>query len=163
MAIMDAMAQEIVSMARSQCAQLGGAAAAAAGVSGQRPDSTAANIAEAVMGRDAWDTYKNSAYKSMKGPRAPEGSAATKERTQARNRKLGGTLVGWSLQHEPEHFAGQDTLWNMDHRLTWLPPNGDVTGAHLETLGNMISEAFHQHKRAVNDKKTNAAKKAAKK
>ena len=63
-------------------------------------------------------------------------------------------MVEWSLQHDPERFAGQDTLWNMDHILTWLPPNGDVTGEHVETLGNLISEAFHQHKNAWQTKKT---------
>ena len=62
-------------------------------------------------------------------------------------------MVKWSLQHEPERFTGQDTLWNMDHTLTWLPPIGDVNEAHLETLGNMISEALHQHKNAVAEKK----------
>ena len=41
----------------------------------------------------------------------------------------------------------------MDHTITWLPPNGDVTGAHVETLGNMISEAFHAHWKAKRDKK----------
>ena len=35
----------------------------------------------------------------------------------------------------------------MDDKLKWLPPNGDVTGAHVETLGDMISEAFRAHKR----------------
>jgi len=46
--------------------------------------------------------------------------------------------------------------------MTWLPPNGDVDAGHLETLGDMISEAFHQHKEAVYNKKKNDAKKAAK-
>jgi len=77
-------------------------------------------------------------------------------------KKMGGCMVEWSLQHDPERFVGQDTLWNMDHILTWLPPNGDVTGAHVETLGNMISEAFHQHKNAVADKKRHDAKKEGK-
>ena len=78
------------------------------------------------------------------------------------HKKMGGCMVEWSLQHDPERFVGQDTLWNMDHILTWLPPNGDVTGAHVETLGNMISEAFHQHKNAVADKKRHDAKKEGK-
>jgi len=34
----------------------------------------------------------------------------------------------------------------MDQPLMWLPPDGDVNHMHLETLGNMISEAFHQHR-----------------
>jgi len=71
-------------------------------------------------------------------------------------------MVEWSLQHEPERFAGQDTLWNMDDTLTWLPPNGDVNEAHVETLGNMISEVFHQHENAVADKKRHDAKKEGK-
>jgi len=28
-----------------------------------------------------------------------------------------------------------------------LPSDGDVTGIHVGTLGDMISEAFHAHKR----------------
>jgi len=51
----------------------------------------------------------------------------------------------------------------MDHILTWLPPNGDVAGAHLDILGNMISEAFHQHKIKNADKIKNASKKIDKK
>ena len=50
----------------------------------------------------------------------------------------------------------------MDQTIAWLPPNGDVTAAHVETLGNMISEAFHQHWKAKRDKKKNDAKKARK-
>jgi len=141
-------------MARSERGKLGAATreanVAATGVR-KACFSNAAAIAEAVMGRDAWYTYKNSEYKSMKGPRAPQGPGPTKKRVSARKKKMGGSMVKWSLQHEPERFTGQDTLWNMDHTLTWLPPNGDVNEAHLETLGNMISEAFHQHKNAVAD------------
>ena len=82
----------------------------------------------------------------MYGHRKPEGSAASDKRTKERRSKLGETLAGWTLQNEPEHFAGTDTLWTMDQTLRWLPPDGDVTHEHLETLGNMISEAFYQHK-----------------
>jgi len=124
--------------------------------------SNAAAIAEAVMGRDAWDTNKNSEYKSIKGPRAPEGSVATKKRVTARNKKMGGCIVEWSLQHEPEPFAGQDTLWTMDDTFTWLPPAGDAHVPHIETLGEMISEAFHNHWLAVKSKKFHDAKKTAK-
>jgi len=159
MAILDATAQEIVTMTRSECGRQGAAALAAAGGAGPRPDRTAADIAEAVMGSDAWDKYKNSAYKSMTGPRTPEGSTATKKLTKERKLKLKGSLVGWSLQHEPQHFAGEDTHWSMDQPLTWLPSNGDVNAAHLETLGNMISEAFYQHKNKVRAKINNNAKK----
>jgi len=81
----------------------------------------------------------------------------------ARNKKFGGTLAGWSLKREPEHFAGEDTRWTMDHTITWLLPNGDMTVAHVETLGNMISEALHKHKKAEKDKRTADAKKARKK
>ena len=55
------------------------------------------DVAEAVMGCDAWDAYKNSEYKSMKGPRRPHGSAAVDRHVVARKKKLGGTLAGWYL------------------------------------------------------------------
>ena len=38
-----------------------------------------------------------------------------------------------------------------------------MTGEHVETLGNMISEAFHQHKIAVGNKKRHDAKKEGEK
>jgi len=160
MAILETTAQEIVSLTRFEFRRRGGLAAHAAGVGGQRPDTTAANIAEVVMGSEAWTIYKNSAYKSMKGPRKPEGSVACKKRTKERRLKLGSSLAGWTLQHKPEHFAGTDTHWTMDQTLTWLPPDGDVNNMHLETLGNMISEAFHQHKTKIFDAK-NTVKKAS--
>ena len=116
---------------------------------GVRPVATAANLAEAAMGSEAWNKYKNEAYKSMRGPRKPQGSAACDKRTKERRSKLGGSLEGWTLQNEPEHFAGTDTHWTMEQTLTWLPPDGDVNHMPLETLGNMISEAFHQHKANV--------------
>jgi len=162
MAITGLAAQELVTLARSAFGAVGGATAAAAGTGG-RPRNDVDKFAQTVMGRDAWDTYKNSEYKSMKGPRAPAGKGPTKRRVAERKAKLGGSMIGWSLQYEPEYFEGQDTLWNMDDTLTWLPPNGDVTGVHVETLGNMISEAFYRHKAAVSDKKRNDAKKEAKK
>jgi len=59
MALMDATAQEIVTMARSAISARGSAAAAVSGLSGQPRARTAPDIAEAVMGRDAWDTYKD--------------------------------------------------------------------------------------------------------
>ena len=70
------------------------------------------------------------------------------------------------MQVEPEHFAGADTHWTMDQALTWLPPDGNVNHEHLETLGNMISEAFYQHKAKVwdaakNSKKTSTVAKAS--
>jgi len=160
MAITGLSAQELVHLARSAFGAAAGTAsaiasaerAAAMGIErgnnggGQRPDTTAANITEAVMGSEAWNTYKNTEYKSMHGPRKPEGSAACDKRTKQRRLKLGRSLAGWTLQHEPEHFAGTDTHWTMGQTLTWLPPDGNVNHMHLETLGNMISEAFHQHK-----------------
>jgi len=106
---------------------------------------------EAVMGSEAWTAYKNTEYKSMHGPRKPQGSNAVKKRTKERRSNLGSTLEGWTLQNEPDHFAGTDTLWTMDETLRWLPPDGDVNHMHLETLGNMISEAFHQHKMNMRD------------
>jgi len=50
----------------------------------------------------------------------------------------------------------------MDDTLTWLPPNGDVTGAHVETLGNIISEVFDRYKKQEKDKRTADEKKARK-
>jgi len=67
-------------------------------------------------------------------------------------------MSGWSLEYEPEYFTGVDTLWCMDDRLTWLPPDGDVTGIHVGTLGDMISEAFHAHKRKEGDARRSEAK-----
>ena len=87
MATLDATAQEIVTFARKENARRGGAA-------GVRPcygNTTA--VAEAVMGHDAWEAYKNSKYKSMKGPRKPEGSAATAKRVTACNKKMGGSMA----------------------------------------------------------------------
>jgi len=60
---------------------------------------------------------------------------------------MGGSLSGWSLESEPEHFTDVDTLWRMDDKLKWLSPDGDPTNTHVETLGDMISEAFYKHKR----------------
>jgi len=53
--------------------------------------------------------------------------------------------------NQNEYVTGVDTGWRMDDRLTWLPPDGDVTGIHVGTLGDMISEAFHAHKRKEGD------------
>jgi len=60
------------------------------------------DIAEVVMGRDAWDTYKNLEYKTMKGPRRPHGKPATEKRVAERSKALGGTLSKRSMLHEPE-------------------------------------------------------------
>ena len=168
MAITGLSAQELVNMARSAFSTTGGRASAtvnaerlaATGIElrGRRPVADAADLAEAVMGSEAWDAYKNSKYKSMHGPRKPQGSTLTAKRVKERKLKLKGSLAGWTLQIEPEHFAGADTQWTMDQPLTWLPPDGNVNHEHLETLGNMISEAFHQHKAKMLD----LAKKAKK-
>jgi len=168
MAITGLSAQELVNMARSAFSTTGGRASAtvnaerlaATGIElrGRRPVADAADLAEAVMGSEAWDAYKNSKYKSMHGPRKPQGSVATAKRVKERKLKLKGSLAGWTLQIEPEHFAGADTHWTMDQPLTWLPPDGNVNHRHLETLGNMISEAFYQHKMKMSD----AAKKVKK-
>ena len=112
-----------------------------------RTDRTAVDIAEAVMGSEAWNTYKNSDSKNMKGSRKPESKGAYEKRTKARKSKLGGSLAGWTLQNQPEHFAGTDTEWTMDQTLTWIPPDTCTHDNHIGTLGNMISEAFHQHKK----------------
>ena len=66
---MDATAQEIVTLARSERGKRGCAARVATmAATGARKAcfSNAAAIAEAVMGRDAWDTNKNSEYKLAK-------------------------------------------------------------------------------------------------
>jgi len=175
MAITGLTAKELVHLSRCSFASLGGAAAKASGAlaksraalvaSGRwgRPiDHTASDIAEVVMGHDAWDAYKNQDPGSMKGPCRPHFRGPTEKRVAERKKALGGDLSKWSLLHEPEHFAGEDTLWTMDDTLTWLPPDGDVTGEHVETLGNMISEAFYAHLAAKKNKKSADAKKARK-
>ena len=153
MAITGLTAQTLVDFARSAASALGSRTAL----------SSCAAVAEAVMGHDAWETYKNSKYKSMKGPRAPQGSVATLKRVRIRNKKHGGSMAKWNLQHEPEPFAGQDTLCTMDGTFTWMPPDGDERAPHIETLGEMISEAFHNHWLAISNKKFKDKYKDAKK
>jgi len=158
MAITGLTAQELVHLARTAFGAAGGRASAIAGAErlaatgittgGLRPATKAADLAEAVMGSEAWNVYKNKAYKSMHGPRKPQGNRAVDKRTKERRAKLG-SLEKWTLQDEPEHFAGTHTGWTLGQTLTWLPPDGDVNHMHLKTLGNMISEAFHQHKANV--------------
>ena len=63
--------------------------------------------------------------------------------------KLRGSMSGWSLECEPEHFTDVDTLWRMDDKLTWLWSDGDPAKTHVETLGDIISEAFYAHKRVL--------------
>ena len=170
MAITGLSAQELVRIARTDAGTAGGRASAIAGAErtaatgiemrGTRPDTTAADLAESVMGSDAWVVYKNSKRSQLKGPRQPSGITASKTHVRERKLKLNGTLAGWTLQVEPEHFAGIDTRWTMEQTLTWLPPDGTVNHEHLETLGNMISEAFHQHKMAVYDAARSAKKRS---
>ena len=99
MAILDATTQEIVSMARSaiESTSSGGVVATADGVSGRPRHRAPADIAEAVMGRDAWDTYRNLEYKNMTGPRRPHGRPETEKHSAAHNKKLGGTVDRWYL------------------------------------------------------------------
>jgi len=149
-------AQKLVDIVRSFSGSLGGLSKHA-----NYYNSTAA-VAETVMGHDAWEKYKNTNYKSMTGPRKPKGSVATLKRVRMRTKKMGGSMAKWTLQHEPEPFAGQDTRWTMDDKFTWLSPDGDVTATHIETLGEMIAEAFHNHKLAEYNKKWRDAKKTAK-
>jgi len=105
MASLDATAQEIVTFARTENARRGGAAAV-------RPCYTnTAAIAEAVMGHGAWEAYKNRNYKSMKGPRAPEGSAATKKRVTARNKKMGGSMAAWTLSRNNLRVKTPYGIW----------------------------------------------------
>jgi len=116
---------------------------------GRKCTSPAREIAEAVMRRIAWDAYKHSNYKNMKEPRKPIGSAALDKHRSARNTRLGGSMTGWTLECEPEHFKDVDTKWRMDDTLTWLSPDGDPSKTLVEMLGNMISEAFHAHTKKV--------------
>ena len=168
MAITGLSVPELVRLAHSNAGKVGGRDSAivtaerlaATGIElrGLPPVTTAADLAEAVMGSEAWVAYKNSEFKQMKGPRKPHGVTATKKHAKERKLKLKDSLAGWTLQVEPEHFAGVDTRWTMDQTLTWLPPEGNVNHEHLETLRNIISEAFHQHKM----KEFDAAKKVKK-
>ena len=61
--------------------------------------------------------------------------------------KLRGSMSGWSLECEPEHFTDVDTLWRVEDKLRLMSPDGDLTKTHVETLGDMIPEAFYAHKR----------------
>ena len=146
--ILGISARNVVKMARSEMGALGG----------QPRTSPAREISEAVMGRIAWDVYKNLEYKRMTGSRKPTGSTASAKLVTARNKKMGGSMSGWTLENEPEHFTGVDTRWRMDDRLTWLPLDGDVTGRHIGTLGDMISEAFYAHKRKERELRNRATK-----
>jgi len=51
----------------------------------------------------------------------------------------------------------------MDDIFTWMPPDGDVRAPHIETLGEMISEAFYNHWLAIKGKKFKDKYKDAKK
>jgi len=99
------------------------------------------------MGSIAWDIYKNHEYKRMTGSRRPQGSAAVEKHVSARNKKLESSMSGWSLECEPELFTDVDTLWRMHDKLKWSSADGDLTKTHVETLGDMISDAFYAHKR----------------
>jgi len=70
---------------------------------------------------------------------------------------LGGSISGWSLECELEHFTDVDTLWRVEDKLRLLSPDGDLTKTHVETLVDMISEAFYAHKRDM----INARKKSS--
>jgi len=76
---------------------------------GQPRTSPAREISEAVMGRIAWDVYKNLEYKRMTGSRRPQEKNTVEKLVTARNKKMGGSMSGWSLECEPEHFTGVDT------------------------------------------------------
>jgi len=58
---------------------------------------------------------------------------------------MGGSLRDWTLQTPLHHFKDVDTRWNMDTELVWLSPDGDLSTTFFNTLGDMISEAFHAH------------------
>jgi len=156
------MARELMAITGLTAEALADLARSAVGALGGHPAySNCAAVAEAVMGPDTWETYKTSKYKSMKGPRAPQGMVATAKRVKIRNKKHGGSMANWTLHPEPAPFAGQDTRWNMNDTFTWIPPDGDVRAPHIETLGEMISEAFHNHWTAIKSKRNKDKKKHA--
>jgi len=94
MEILGLTALNVVKMIRKEHGSHGGAPRS----------SPAREIAEAVMGRIAWDIYKNIEYKRMTGSRRPQGSAKVEKHVKARNKKLGGSMTGWSCKCEPEHL-----------------------------------------------------------
>ena len=153
----EAVARELMAITGISAQELARLARAEAHAVARRTvtDRTAADIAEAVMGSKAWNTYKNTDSKNLKGPRKPEARGKHEKRTKALRSKLGGSLAGWTLQNQPEHFAGTDTEWTMDQTLTWIPPDTCTHDDHIGTLGNMISEAFHQHKKFLWNARSN--------
>ena len=104
MALLGLTAQQIVTLARS----FNGGSNGAAG--GRKFTSPARKIAEGVIGRVAWDVYKYSTYKATKGPRKSIGSSASQKVTTARNKRLGGSMKGWTLETEPQYFQDVDTV-----------------------------------------------------
>jgi len=78
--------------------------------------------------------------------RKPAGFIATDKKNKARNKVLGGSMRGLKLQTPLHYFKDVDTKWKMDTELVWLSPQGHI--AFSNTLGDMISEAFHANYRA---------------
>jgi len=97
------------------------------------------------QGRIAWDRFKNSRFKAMKGSRKPIGSAASKVHKTARNKKLCGLHDRLDIGDRPRTFHRRPHQVN--DTLTWLSPDGDPPKMFCETLRDVISEAFHAETR----------------
>jgi len=107
--------------------------------------NVALEITKGVMGRVAWEHYSNSKYKEMTGACKPAGCTATTKKNQARKELLGDSWKGLTLQTLLHYFQDVDTKWIMDTELVWLSPERRITFSN--TLGDMISEAFHANYR----------------
>jgi len=120
----------------------------------------ALEIAEGVMGRVAWEHYSKSKYKELKGARKPAGLPATEKKNRDRKEELGGSMKGLTLQTPLDYFKDVDTKWKMDTKFVWLSPEGDII--FTNTLGDMISEAFHAKYSAKKTRGVKASKLAKK-
>ena len=80
---------------------------------------------------------------TLKGACKPAGSNPSKKKTRDRKALLGGSLTDWTLQTPLHYFKDIDTKWSMDTKLVWLSPDGVLS--FCNTLGDIISEAFHAH------------------
>jgi len=125
--------QQIVTMIRADNGAIGGGR------------SVALEIAEGVMGRVVWEHYSNNKFKEMTGARKPAGITTTVKKNKARKELLRGSMRGLTLQTPLHYFKDVDTKWKMDTKLVWLSSEGHITFSN--TLGDMISEAFHANYR----------------
>jgi hypothetical protein len=130
------------------------------GDSGAAP-SHACEIAEQVIGRIAWDRFKNTEIKAMKELRKPMPRGTLGPYRAKRNKRIGGSLIGWMLETGLKYFEDVDIQWTMNDTLTWLSPDGDPAGTFSETLRHAISEAFWALKTEQKDAKITAARRSA--